>query len=611
MNNISLPIIFLVLAAVVFVFGIGVVVLNRRKPATPVVQRATPITKTAVVEKVLEEVVVEEAVEEVVAVVVKASVRDRLSKARSAFGGAVTSVLTRSEISDTTWDELEEALLRADVGVRVAQELMQPLRARVKSKEIVSPQQLIDALRQDMSAHLVSTDRELRFDATIEGPNIWLMVGVNGAGKTTSIGKISAQQTALGRTVMMAAGDTFRAAAGEQLATWAERSGAEIIRGAEGGDPSSVIFDAVQAANARNIDLVLADTAGRLQSNTNLMEELRKVRRVAEKGAGTVTEVLLVIDATTGQNGLSQARVFAEATQVTGIVLTKLDGSAKGGIVFAIETELGIPIKLVLLCNRPAVSASTKSMLRAFAACTASKMTDDGSPPSAPRIISAPERSAHVASCSPAAARNVSPAAIITVRPSAVCCAEIFPMLVVLPAPLTPTINQMFGPSMVASKRSSRSVETKCALMSWRNASISCCGDTISLLFTRVRNGCISSCATRTPTSARNSASSSSSHVVSEISLRVSTDVTAPPNALRALDNLSRTLAFSTTATTSSTAAASSTTTVLVIGVARCTTGAAGLRRFSQTTPKPKTKTTTANTKKMMGSEMLFIASPR
>jgi fused signal recognition particle receptor len=349
MNNISLPIIFLVLAVVVLVFGFGVVWLNRRKPAAPVVQRATPITKTAVVEKVvaeevLEEVVVEEAAVEVVE---KASVRDRLSKARSAFGGAVTSVLTRSEISDTTWDELEEALLRADVGVRVAQELMQPLRARVKSKDIVSPQQLIDALRQDMSAHLVSTDRELRFDATIEGPNIWLMVGVNGAGKTTSIGKISAQQTALGRTVMMAAGDTFRAAAGEQLATWAERSGAEIIRGAEGGDPSSVIFDAVQAANARNIDLVLADTAGRLQSNTNLMEELRKVRRVAEKGAGTVTEVLLVIDATTGQNGLSQARVFAEATQVTGVVLTKLDGSAKGGIVFAIETELGIPIKLV------------------------------------------------------------------------------------------------------------------------------------------------------------------------------------------------------------------------------------------------------------------------
>jgi len=347
MDNSSLSMIFLLLALAGLVFGIGVVAISRRKArAVPQIQRATPV---APVVAAAAAVVVVAEVAEVTEVVAAAplSVRDRLAKARSSLSGAVGSVLGRSDINDATWLELEEALLRADVGVRVAQELMQPLRARVKSKEIVSPRQLIDALRQDMSAHLVSTDRELRFDATIEGPNIWLMVGVNGAGKTTSIGKISAQQTALGRTVMMAAGDTFRAAAGEQLATWAERSGAEIIRGAEGGDPSSVIFDAVQAANARNIDLVLADTAGRLQSNTNLMEELRKVRRVAEKGAGTVTEVLLVIDATTGQNGLSQARVFAEATQVTGIVLTKLDGSAKGGIVFAIETELGIPIKLV------------------------------------------------------------------------------------------------------------------------------------------------------------------------------------------------------------------------------------------------------------------------
>jgi fused signal recognition particle receptor len=173
------------------------------------------------------------------------------------------------------------------------------------------------------------------------------MVGVNGAGKTTTLGKIAAQQTQAGRSVLMAAGDTFRAAAGDQLATWAQRSNAEVVRGAEGGDPSAVIFDAVQRAAARRIDLVLADTAGRLQSNTNLMEELRKVRRVAEKGEGRVTETLLVIDATTGQNGLSQARQFADATQVTGVVLTKLDGSAKGGIVFAIETELGIPVKLV------------------------------------------------------------------------------------------------------------------------------------------------------------------------------------------------------------------------------------------------------------------------
>jgi fused signal recognition particle receptor len=198
-----------------------------------------------------------------------------------------------------------------------------------------------------MASRLAGADRSLIFDPARGTPNIWLMVGVNGAGKTTSLAKIAAQQIALGRSVLMAAGDTFRAAAGEQLDTWATRTGAAIVRGAEGADPSSVVFDGVQSAAARGIDLVLADTAGRLQTNTNLMDELRKVRRVAEKAAGAVTEVLLVIDATTGQNGLVQARQFAEATQVTGVVLTKLDGSAKGGIVFAIETELGIPVKLV------------------------------------------------------------------------------------------------------------------------------------------------------------------------------------------------------------------------------------------------------------------------
>src|SRR5690606_25322775 len=177
--------------------------------------------------------------------------------------------------------------------------------------------------------------------------NVWMFVGVNGVGKTTTIGKIAHQQVGTGRKVLLAAGDTFRAAAAEQLATWAERAGADFVRGSEGGDPSSVIFDAVQRAASRHADLVLADTAGRLHTKTNLMEELRKVRRVAEKGAGRVTETLLVIDATTGQNGLAQAREFREATDVTGVVLTKLDGSAKGGIVFAIETELGIPVKLV------------------------------------------------------------------------------------------------------------------------------------------------------------------------------------------------------------------------------------------------------------------------
>lgn len=359
-------IILLVLAIVGVAFGIGVVLIGRRtKPApaprtTIAQERATTtvidkpvdapiIAEPVAVAPVIDEPVVVEAVvaEPVVEELITRSVRDRLSKARGALSGAVGSVLGRSGVDQSTWDDLEEALLRADVGVKVSTALLDELRGRVKAKELTTPHEVIGALRSTMKSRLAGSSRELNFDSMLEGPNIWLMVGVNGAGKTTSLGKIAAQQVAAGHRVVMAAGDTFRAAAGEQLATWAERSGAEIVRGAEGGDPSSVIFDAVQSAGARGADLVLADTAGRLQSNTNLMEELRKVRRVAEKGTGRVTEVLLVIDATTGQNGLVQARQFADATQVTGVVLTKLDGSAKGGIVFAIETELSIPVKLV------------------------------------------------------------------------------------------------------------------------------------------------------------------------------------------------------------------------------------------------------------------------
>ncbi|MEO8363230.1 MAG: signal recognition particle-docking protein FtsY [Ilumatobacteraceae bacterium] len=270
-----------------------------------------------------------------------------LAKVRGVLSGAVSGLMRRSEIDNATWTELEEALLVADIGVRVTTELINKLRKLVDDNVISSSTQLVDALRSEMKSRLEGTNRALNFDPTIGGPNIWLMVGVNGSGKTTTIGKMSAQQVAAGRSVLVAAGDTFRAAAVDQLATWAQRSGAELVRGAEGSDPSSVIFDAVQRAHSRKIDLVIADTAGRLQSNTNLMEELKKVRRVAEKDAGKVTEVLLVIDATTGQNGLVQARQFAQATQVTGVVLSKLDGSAKGGIVFAIETELDIPVKLV------------------------------------------------------------------------------------------------------------------------------------------------------------------------------------------------------------------------------------------------------------------------
>jgi fused signal recognition particle receptor len=178
-------------------------------------------------------------------------------------------------------------------------------------------------------------------------PTVWLFVGVNGVGKTTTIGKVGHRLVSEGASVVMAAGDTFRAAAAEQLATWAERVGADLVAGAEGADPSSVIFDAIAHAAAGGAEVVLADTAGRLHTKSNLMEELAKVRRVADKGEGTVTEVLLVLDATTGQNGLTQARQFTEAVDLTGVVLTKLDGSAKGGIVFAIAAELGLPVKLV------------------------------------------------------------------------------------------------------------------------------------------------------------------------------------------------------------------------------------------------------------------------
>ena len=346
--------IYFVLIVAVLVFGVGVLVVNRRKsaeapPARPALPpkvasrpAPTPVAEeaAAVVER---DTVVEELQE-----FERPNFRSRMSKARSAFTGALLGIAGRKGITSETWDDLEEALLRADVGVRVTDELLGGLRARVKAKEITEPGPLLTALQAEMTSRLEGADRSLHLEpGDADSPNVWLFVGVNGVGKTTTIGKVSALQQQAGVSVLMAAGDTFRAAAAEQLTTWAERSGAEIVRGNEGGDPSAVIFDAIESAGARGIQLVLADTAGRLHTKTNLMDELRKVRRVAAKGKGRVTEVLLVIDATTGQNGLTQAREFGDATDVTGVVLTKLDGSAKGGIVFAIETELGLPVKLV------------------------------------------------------------------------------------------------------------------------------------------------------------------------------------------------------------------------------------------------------------------------
>ena len=274
----------------------------------------------------------------------KATFRNRLSRARGALSGALGSIRGRSAIDDETWDDLEEALIRADVGVGPTTELLDSVRATVKQNGITTPNELIDAVKAEMTTRLLAPI-DLRESAN--KPSILLFVGVNGVGKTTTIGKVGKLLTDDGRKVLMAAGDTFRAAAAEQLGTWAERCGADLVRGAEGSDPSSVIFDGIARGAATGADVVLADTAGRLHTKSNLMDELRKVRRVADKGEGEVTEVLLVLDATTGQNGLIQARQFTDAVELTGVVLTKLDGSAKGGIVFAIQSELGIPVKLV------------------------------------------------------------------------------------------------------------------------------------------------------------------------------------------------------------------------------------------------------------------------
>ena len=272
--------------------------------------------------------------------------RDRLGRARDALGASLASILDRATISEDTWDELLEALIRADVGLSTSVELTDAARSAAEAEGLTTPEEAIAVLRDQIQIRLAgSRDLARRTDGGL--PSVWLFVGVNGSGKTTSIGKLAKQEIGAGAQVVLAAGDTFRAAASEQLEAWAQRSGADIVKGAAGADPASVVYDAVQSAAAKGSDLVMADTAGRLHTERNLMDELRKVRRVAEKGEGVVTETLLVLDATAGQNGLAQARQFTKAVDITGVILTKLDGSAKGGIVVAVQAELGIPVKLV------------------------------------------------------------------------------------------------------------------------------------------------------------------------------------------------------------------------------------------------------------------------
>ncbi|GAA4945870.1 signal recognition particle-docking protein FtsY [Yinghuangia aomiensis] len=280
--------------------------------------------------------------------------RARLARSQNTLGKGLLALLSREHLDEDTWEEIEDTLLTADVGVAPTQELVERLRTRVKVLGTRSPADLRALLHEELLA-LVGTDydRSLTTTKAADGaPGVLMVVGVNGTGKTTTTGKLARVLVADGHTVVLGAADTFRAAAADQLQTWGERVGARTVRGPEGGDPASVAFDAVKEGIAEGVDTVLIDTAGRLHTKTGLMDELGKVKRVVEKH-GPVDEVLLVLDATTGQNGLVQARVFAEVVNITGIVLTKLDGTAKGGIVVAVQRELGVPVKLIGLGEGP------------------------------------------------------------------------------------------------------------------------------------------------------------------------------------------------------------------------------------------------------------------
>jgi fused signal recognition particle receptor len=279
--------------------------------------------------------------------------RARLARSQGSLGAALLNLLSRDRLDDETWDEIEEVLITADVGVVPARLMVDDLKTRVKVLGVRGPQEVRDLLRDELLTQLGDEDRSLHTSKHNATPAVVLMVGVNGTGKTTTCGKLARALIGDGETVLLGAADTFRAAAADQLQTWGERVGAKTVRAdREGADPASVAFDAVSQGIETGVDAVIIDTAGRLHTKVGLMDELGKVKRVVEKKA-PVDEVLLVLDATTGQNGLRQARVFAEVVDVTGIVLTKLDGTAKGGIVIAVQRELGVPVKLVGLGEGP------------------------------------------------------------------------------------------------------------------------------------------------------------------------------------------------------------------------------------------------------------------
>ncbi len=273
------------------------------------------------------------------------SLRDGLAKTRKNFSDKVGSLVLGDKIDEGFLDELEEALIASDVGVETASFVLKDLKERFKRNELSSPAQVKDRLRQLLFEILSARSSVFSLTAS---PSVVLVVGVNGTGKTTTIGKLANRLQSEGKKVMLAAGDTFRAAASEQLSIWGERAGIPVIKHKEGADPSAVVFDAVLAAKARAVDVLIVDTAGRLHTKSNLMEELKKVRRILSRELpGAPHETLLVLDGNTGQNALVQTKMFHEAVGITGIVLTKLDGTSKGGIVFAIYKELSIPVKFV------------------------------------------------------------------------------------------------------------------------------------------------------------------------------------------------------------------------------------------------------------------------
>lgn len=275
--------------------------------------------------------------------------RERLSKSGNPFGKALFNILAKDHLSETDWEDVEDTLLLADVGAEASEQLVEQLRTDARVTGETDPTQLREALRGELLA-LVGTDVDRSLEAEKPGakkPSVIIMVGVNGTGKTTTAGKLARLFVSEDKTVMLGAADTFRAAAADQLETWGAKVDVPVVRSdKEGADPASVAFEAAAKAKDDDVDVLIIDTAGRLQNKANLMDELGKIRRVTEKNL-PVDEVLLVLDATTGQNGMAQAKVFAEAIGITGVVLTKLDGSAKGGIVISVQKELGVPVKLV------------------------------------------------------------------------------------------------------------------------------------------------------------------------------------------------------------------------------------------------------------------------